>query len=67
MTMSLRKGTPSARKPAKYYEPSDREIGVTIPERRYDLIGSLFLRALRSKRQAEAGEEAARRAAERRA
>lgn len=57
------RGGRGAGRPAKYYEPSDHEIGVTIPERRYDLIGSVFLRALRSKRQAEAGEEAARRAA----
>jgi predicted ArsR family transcriptional regulator len=57
------RGGRGAGRPAKYYEPSDREIGVTIPERRYDLIGSVFLRALRSKREAEAGEEAARRAA----
>lgn len=57
------RGGRGAGRPAKYYEPSDREIGVTIPERRYDLIGSVFLRALRSKGRAEAGEEAARRAA----
>ncbi|MGH2680712.1 MAG: transcriptional regulator [Actinomycetota bacterium] len=57
------RGGRGAGRPAKYYEPSDREIGVTIPERRYDLMGSVFLRALRSKRQGEEGEEAARRAA----
>jgi predicted ArsR family transcriptional regulator len=57
------RGGPGAGRSAKYYEPSNREIDVTIPERRYDLLGSVFLRALRSKRQGESGEDAARRAA----
>ncbi|HZD17784.1 MAG TPA: transcriptional regulator [Actinomycetota bacterium] len=58
------RGGPGAGRSAKYYEPSDREIDVTIPERRYDLLGSVLLRALRSQRLGETGEEAARRAAE---
>jgi predicted ArsR family transcriptional regulator len=57
------RGGRGAGRSAKYYAPSDRQIEVTIPERRYDLLGSVFLRALRSQRQGEAGEEAARRAA----
>lgn len=57
------RGGRGAGRSAKYYAPSDRQIDVTIPERRYDLLGSVFLRALRSQRQGEAGEEAARRAA----
>jgi predicted ArsR family transcriptional regulator len=57
------RGGPGAGRSAKYYEPSDREIDVTIPERRYDLLGSVFLRALRSQEQGESGEDAARRAA----
>lgn len=57
------RGGPGAGRSAKYYEPSNREIDVTIPERRYDLLGSVFLRALRSKRHGESGEDAARRAA----
>jgi predicted ArsR family transcriptional regulator len=57
------RGGRGAGRSAKYYAPSDRQIDVTIPERRYDLLGSVFLRALRSQNQGEAGEDAARRAA----
>lgn len=57
------RGGRGAGRSAKYYEPSSRQIDVTIPERRYDLLGSVFLRALRSQRQGETGEDAARRAA----
>jgi len=57
------RGGRGAGRSAKYYEPSSRQIDVTIPERRYDLLGSVFLRALRSQGQGEAGEDAARRAA----
>ena len=57
------RGGRGAGRSAKYYAPSNRQIDVTIPERRYDLLGSVFLRALRSQSQGEAGEDAARRAA----
>jgi predicted ArsR family transcriptional regulator len=57
------RGGRGAGRSAKYYEPSDRQIDVTIPERRYDLMGSVLLRALRSRKQDEAGEDAARRIA----
>jgi predicted ArsR family transcriptional regulator len=57
------RGGRGAGRSAKYYEPSNRQIDVTIPERRYDLLGSVLLRALRSQEQGETGEEAARRAA----
>jgi predicted ArsR family transcriptional regulator len=57
------RGGRGAGRPAKYYEPSDREFDVSIPERRYDLLGTVLLRALRSKDEEEAGDEAARRAA----
>jgi predicted ArsR family transcriptional regulator len=57
------RGGRGAGRPAKTYEPSDRQVDVTIPERRYDLLGSVLLRALRSKRKNEAGDAAARRAA----
>lgn len=57
------RGGRGAGRPAKRYEPSDREIDVTIPERRYDLLGSVLLRALRSRQQGETGEEAAQRLA----
>lgn len=39
---------PGAGRTAKYYEPSDLEIDVSIPERRYDLVGRLLLRAIRT-------------------
>lgn len=58
------RGGRGAGRSAKYYEPSDREFDVTIPERRYDLLGSVFLRALRSKTAGETGEGAVGRAAE---
>jgi predicted ArsR family transcriptional regulator len=57
------RGGRGAGRPAKTYRPSDREVEVTIPERRYDVLGSILLRALRSKRRTESGEAAARRAA----
>ena len=31
---------------AKYYEPSDLEVDVSIPERRYDVIGSILVGAI---------------------
>lgn len=57
------RGGRGAGRSAKFYQPSDREIDVTIPERRYDLLGSVLLRALRTQGEGEQGEEAARRAA----
>ena len=57
------RGGRGAGRPAKHYAPSDRQFDVSIPERRYDLLGAVLLRALRSKDQREPGDEAARRAA----
>jgi predicted ArsR family transcriptional regulator len=57
------RGGRGAGRSAKYYEPSDRQFDVTIPERRYDLMGLVLLRALRSRKEDETGEDAARRAA----
>jgi predicted ArsR family transcriptional regulator len=37
---------PGAGRPAKVYTPSDAEISVTIPERRYDVIGRLLVDAI---------------------
>lgn len=48
---------------AKYYEPSDREFEVTIPERRYDLMGSILVSALDDQLGGESTHEAALRAA----
>lgn len=39
---------PGAGRSAKFYEPSDLEVGVSIPGRRYDLAGSLLARALKT-------------------
>ncbi len=57
------RGGRGAGRTAKYYEPSPRQIDVTIPERRYDLLGSVLLRALRTQGPGETGEDAASRAA----
>ncbi|HZD79107.1 MAG TPA: transcriptional regulator [Actinomycetota bacterium] len=57
------RGGRGAGRSAKYYRPSDREVEVSIPERRYDLLGSVLLRALRSREPGEAAGEAAGRAA----
>lgn len=57
------RGGRGAGRSAKYYEPSDRQIEVTIPERRYDLMGSVLLRALTSRKENETGQDAARRIA----
>jgi predicted ArsR family transcriptional regulator len=54
------RGGRGAGRSSKYYEPSGREFDVTIPERRYDVLASVFLRALRSSTE---GETAAGRAA----
>jgi predicted ArsR family transcriptional regulator len=58
------RGGRGAGRTAKYYRPSDRQLEVSIPERRYDLLGSILLRAVGSQRPDEAAGEATRRAAE---
>lgn len=57
------RGGRGAGRSAKFYRPSEREIDVSIPERRYDVMGSVLLRALRAQGDGERGEDAARRAA----
>jgi predicted ArsR family transcriptional regulator len=57
------RGGRGAGRPAKRYEPSDRQFDVSIPERRYDLLGTVLLRALRSKDLAGPGTDTALRAA----
>lgn len=37
---------PGAGRPAKVYQRSDRELAISVPERRYDLLAGLFARAL---------------------
>ena len=58
------RGGRGAGRTAKYYRPSERQLDVSIPERRYDLLGSILLRGARSQAPGEAPEDAARRAAE---
>ena len=48
---------------AKYYEPSDRELDVSIPERRYDVIGSILVGAIAGQEPGESAAAAARRVA----
>jgi predicted ArsR family transcriptional regulator len=48
---------------AKYYAPSDRELDVSIPERNYDVIGSILLGAIERQRPGESAEDAAHRVA----
>src|SRR5687768_9954039 len=37
---------PGAGRTSKYYEPSDLEVDVSIPERRYDIVGEIMVGAL---------------------
>jgi predicted ArsR family transcriptional regulator len=37
---------PGAGRPAKHYEPTDKEVSVQFPARRHDLLAELLLRAL---------------------
>src|SRR5207249_6506027 len=39
---------PGAGRPAKVYERSDAEVEVSIPERRYDLLGTMLVDAVRT-------------------
>lgn len=48
---------------AKYYEPSAREFDVSIPERNYDVMGSILLGAIEQQADGESGETAAKRVA----
>jgi len=43
--LSDRRG-PGAGRPTKLYQRSDRELSVTVPERRYDIAGQLMARAI---------------------
>jgi predicted ArsR family transcriptional regulator len=48
---------------AKFYEPSERELDVSIPERNYDVIGSILLGAIESEGPGERADQAAHRVA----
>jgi predicted ArsR family transcriptional regulator len=54
---------PGAGRSAKFYEPSDVDVEVTIPKRRYDLAGSLLVEAVRSEAPGERARDAALRVA----
>lgn len=57
------RGGRGAGRSAKYYEPSDREFEISIPERNYDVIGTVLLRAIESQRPGEPAGASAKRAA----
>ena len=40
------RGVRGAGRSAKYYEPSTREVEVSIPERNYDVMGTILVRAM---------------------
>ena len=50
---------PGAGRSAKYYEPSDVELSVSVPERHYDLAGSLLVDAVRKETPGETAQDAA--------
>lgn len=54
---------PGAGRSAKYYEPSEVQIEVSIPRRRYNLAGELLLEAIRSEQPDEHARTAALRVA----
>jgi predicted ArsR family transcriptional regulator len=50
---------PGAGRSAKFYEPADVEIEITIPERRYDMAGALLAEAVRTEAPGERARDAA--------
>jgi predicted ArsR family transcriptional regulator len=54
---------PGAGRPSKLYQVSENEIGVFLPERRYDVVGQMLVEALATKSPEESGVDAARRVA----
>ncbi|MDP9222557.1 MAG: transcriptional regulator [Actinomycetota bacterium] len=57
------RGGPGAGRTSKYYAASEREFEITIPERHYDLLGLILLRAIDTQSPGETAQESARRAA----
>lgn len=53
------RGGPGAGRSAKYYEPSDIELSISIPDRHYDLAGSLLVDAIAHARPKESAHDAA--------
>ena len=56
-------GGPGAGRPPKVYEPSDMEFELTVPERRYDVVGKILVAAMEEQREGEPARDAARRVA----
>jgi len=54
---------PGAGRSAKYYEPSDVQVEVSIPPRRYDLAGELLLDSMLAREPRESARDAGRRVA----
>lgn len=52
------RGGPGAGRSSKYYEPSAVELEVSLPERRYDLVGSLLVEAVTDQKSDESIEDA---------
>lgn len=50
---------PGAGRPAKMYEPSNLEVQVSIPERRYDLVGAILIDAIQTESPEEPAQERA--------
>jgi predicted ArsR family transcriptional regulator len=56
---------PGAGRPSKLYEPAGGELSLSIPERRYDLVGQILVDAIESRSAEESSSDAARRVARR--
>jgi predicted ArsR family transcriptional regulator len=57
------RGGPGAGRPSKLYEPAGDELSLSIPERRYDLVGQILVDAIESRGPGESAPDAARRVA----
>lgn len=53
------RGGPGAGRSAKYYEPADIEVAVTIPPRSYQRLSGMLVEAVTSQGEGETGEDAA--------
>lgn len=56
---------PGAGRPSKLYEPAGGELSLSIPERRYDLVGQILVDAIESRSYEESTSDVARRVARR--
>jgi predicted ArsR family transcriptional regulator len=54
---------PGAGRPSKLYEPAGAELSLSIPERRYDLVGQLLVDAIETRSHEESTSDATRRVA----